>query len=172
VNAVAAKYGIGRRECRRGRAQGHGLVWAGYPAGGGTGVARSGNPTAVITARRGRGRGVPGGITGSAGGVRGMKTRAGGWGQGGLRGRDTRRRGSQRVGGGGAWHGAPRRAGGITGGAGDAHGMKTRAGGSGAVWLGRAAGITARQGKTRAGGSRAVWLARAAGITAARRMRA
>jgi hypothetical protein len=126
VNAVAAKYGIGRRECRRGRAQGHGLVWAGYPAGGGTGVARSGNPTAVITARRGRGR----------------------------------------------WRGAPRRAGGITGGAGDAHGMKTRAGGSGAVWLGRAAGITARQGKTRAGGSRAVWLARAAGITAARRMRA
>jgi hypothetical protein len=74
--AVAARYGIGRRECRRGRAQGRGLVCAGYPAGGGTGVETSGNPTTGITAR-----GITtwwmGGITSGAGDARGKRGRRG-----------------------------------------------------------------------------------------------
>ena len=59
-----------RRECRRGRAQGRGLVCAG--------VETSGNPTAGITAR-----GITawwmGGITGGAGDARGKRGR---WGMG------------------------------------------------------------------------------------------
>jgi hypothetical protein len=167
--AVAARYGIGCRECRRGRAQGRGLVWAGYPA-------RSGNPTAVITASRGRGGGgVAGGrcqvlmcaVSAVEDARRGEvwcardTQRAGAR---ALRPREIQRRGSRRVPSRrGGWAGLPAaratRAGSEGAGGWGRRGLRgwlaSRRRGSRAVWL--------AQGREEARrGSRALWLARAA----------